>query len=268
MRDPANVAAANDSAANQTAGNHTAGNARPTIRVLLVDDQQLVRAGLRVILESEPGIEVVGEAADGAGGHREAMRLAPDVICMDVQMPGVDGLEATRRIIAAGSTSAILILTTFDRDDYLFEALRAGASGFVLKNSSPEKLIEAVQSLAHGDALLSPDVTRRVIERFAGHSTPAPSPAVDELTPRELEVLELVARGMSNAEVASTLFLGEATVKTHVSKVLQKLSVRDRVEAVVFAYEHGIAVPGAEATPPGDGGPNSRRGDGPRVTGP
>jgi DNA-binding NarL/FixJ family response regulator len=216
----------------------------PTIRVLLVDDQQLVRAGLRVILESEPGISIVGEAQDGASGHRAAMRLSPDVVCMDVQMPGVDGLEATRRIVADGLTSAVLILTTFDRDEYLFDALRAGASGFVLKNSSPEKLIEAVQSLARGDALLSPDVTRRVIERFATRGVPKRNPSVDELTAREREVLELVARGMSNAEVASTLFLGEATVKTHVSKVLQKLGVRDRIEAVVFAYEHGITVPG------------------------
>lgn len=212
--------------------------------MLLADDQVLVRAGMRVILESEPGIEIVAEAADGTDAVRLALDLAPDVICMDVQMPGIDGLEATRRLVAAGSASAILVLTTFDRDEYLFEALQAGASGFVLKNSTPEKLIEAVQSLARGDALLSPDVTRRVIERFTTQGTPATSPVIDDLTPREREVLEQIARGLTNAEVAKLLFLGEATVKTHVSKVLQKLGLRDRVEAVVFAYEHGIAVPG------------------------
>ncbi|PJJ73568.1 DNA-binding NarL/FixJ family response regulator [Diaminobutyricimonas aerilata] len=217
------------------------------IRVLLADDQDLVRGGFRVILETEPGIAVVGEARDGVEAVRLADELRPDVICMDVQMPNLDGLEATRRIRDSGNPAAVAILTTFDRDDYLFEALSAGASGFLLKNASPEKLIEAVQSLAAGDALLAPDVTRRVIERFAGGpiSGAVPSPAVDDLTDRELEVLGLVARGMSNAEIAKHLFLGEATVKTHVSKVLMKLGLRDRIQAVVFAYEHGIVVPGA-----------------------
>ncbi|MFT7710940.1 response regulator [Clavibacter tessellarius] len=229
------------------------------VRVLLVDDQALVRAGIRVILESEDGIEVVGEAADGEEGVRLAAALAPDVICMDVQMPRVDGLEATRRIVADPAIRAgVLMLTTFDREDYLFTALDAGASGFVLKSASPESLVEAVHVIARGDALLSPDVTRRVIERFGRGSGPAdeePVPAaapaipadprVQTLTDRELEVLRLLAEGLANAEIAERLYLGEATVKTHVSRLLLKLGVRDRVQAVVFAYERGIVVPGA-----------------------
>ncbi|MBT1637072.1 response regulator [Clavibacter michiganensis] len=229
------------------------------VRVLLVDDQALVRAGIRVILESEDGIEVVGEAADGEEGVRLAAALAPDVICMDVQMPRVDGLEATRRIVADPAIRAgVLMLTTFDREDYLFTALEAGASGFVLKSASPESLVEAVHVIARGDALLSPDVTRRVIERFGRGSRPAdeePVPAaapaipadprVQTLTDRELEVLRLLAEGLANAEIAERLYLGEATVKTHVSRLLLKLGVRDRVQAVVFAYERAIVVPGA-----------------------
>ncbi|WP_317231845.1 response regulator transcription factor [Clavibacter capsici] len=234
-------------------------HAPAAIRVLLVDDQALVRAGFRVILESEDGIEVVGEAADGEEGVRLAAGLAPDVICMDVQMPRVDGLEATRRIVADPAIRAgVLMLTTFDREDYLFTALDAGASGFVLKSASPESLVEAVHVIARGDALLSPDVTRRVIERFGrGSGAPdddAPSaaaptiptdPRVQTLTDRELEVLRLLAEGLANAEIAERLYLGEATVKTHVSRLLLKLGVRDRVQAVVFAYERGIVVPGA-----------------------
>ncbi|RII92444.1 DNA-binding response regulator [Clavibacter michiganensis] len=230
-----------------------------SIRVLLVDDQALVRAGIRVILESEDGIEVVGEAADGAEGARLAAALAPDVICMDVQMPRLDGLEATRRIVADPAiTAGVLMLTTFDREDYLFTALDAGASGFVLKSASPESLVEAVHVIARGDALLSPDVTRRVIERFGRGSgapddvaTPAAAPTIPTdprvatLTDRELEVLRLLAEGLANAEIAERLYLGEATVKTHVSRLLLKLGVRDRVQAVVFAYERGIVVPGA-----------------------
>jgi DNA-binding NarL/FixJ family response regulator len=213
------------------------------IRVLLVDDQDLVRAGLRIIIGSEPGIEVVGEAADGQQALERARELRPDVICMDVQMPGVDGLAATRMIVADPDvTAGILILTTFNRDDYLFEALSAGASGFLLKTASAESLIEAVQVVARGDALLSPDVTRSVIQQFAGTRAPAAVPATG-LTDREAEVLALVARGLSNAEIAAELFLGEATVKTHVSKILIKLGVRDRVQAVVYAYDNGIAVP-------------------------
>ena len=231
--------------------------------VLLVDDQELVRAGFRIILQSEPGIEVVGQAANGADGIRLATELNPDVICMDVQMPGMDGLEATRAIVADASvTSQVLILTTFDRDDYLFEALSAGASGFLLKTASPENLVEAVQVLARGDALLSPSVTRRVIEKFGGGSTltgPIPtspvavvprSTALADLTDRESDVLGLLAQGRSNAEIAAELFVGEATVKTHVSNVLTKLGVRDRIQAVVYAYEHGFVVRGSTPTPP------------------
>jgi DNA-binding NarL/FixJ family response regulator len=223
-------------------------------RVLLVDDQDLVRAGFRTILQSEPGIEVVGEASNGADAIDLARALHPDVICMDVQMPGMDGLEATRMLVADASVDAgVLILTTFDRDDYLFEALQAGASGFLLKNASPEDLIDAVAVVARGDALLSPAVTRRVIARFAGPATPVAAPvptsaprdteSVRDLTDRELEVLELLAAGMSNAEIAGRLFVGEATVKTHVSKVLMKLGLRDRIQAVIFAYEHGVTAP-------------------------
>jgi DNA-binding NarL/FixJ family response regulator len=229
--------------------------------VLLVDDQELVRAGFRIILQSEPGIEVVGEAANGADGIRLAAQLNPDVICMDVQMPGMDGLEATRAIVAdAAVTSQVLILTTFDRDDYLFEALSAGASGFLLKTASPENLVEAVQVLARGDALLSPSVTRRVIEQFGGGAlqtgpvpvaaAPLPNAALADLTERESGVLGLLAQGRSNAEIATELFVGEATVKTHVSNVLTKLGVRDRIQAVVFAYEHGFVVRGGAASPP------------------
>jgi DNA-binding NarL/FixJ family response regulator len=201
---------------------------------------------------------VVGEAADGEEGVRLAAALAPDVICMDVQMPRVDGLEATRRIVADPAiTAGVLMLTTFDREDYLFTALDAGASGFVLKSASPESLVEAVHVIARGDALLSPDVTRRVIERFgrgSGAHDDAPAaaapaiptdPRVATLTDRELEVLRLLAEGLANAEIAERLYLGEATVKTHVSRLLLKLGVRDRVQAVVFAYERGIVVPGA-----------------------
>ncbi len=209
-------------------------------RVVLADDQDLMRGGLKVILESEPGMTVVGEARTGAEAVRLVAELEPDVICLDVQMPDVDGLEAARRIAASGSRTAVLILTTFDRDDYLFEALRAGASGFLLKNASPEKLIEAVQTVAAGDALLAPDVTRRVIERFASGRVAVPDPAVDTLTDREREVLGLVAKGMTNGEIARALFLGEATVKTHVSKMLLKLELRDRIHAVVYAHERGL----------------------------
>ncbi|PPF24501.1 MULTISPECIES: response regulator transcription factor [unclassified Rathayibacter] len=219
------------------------------VRVLLVDDQELVRVGFRIILESEPGIEVVGEARTGLEALQRASELRPDVICMDVQMPGLDGLAATREIVADPRLgSRVLILTTFDRDDYLFEALSAGASGFLLKNASPEELVEAVQVVARGDAMLAPDVTRRVIERFASVPERTPTAAdhsgVADLTDREREVLVHLARGWSNAEIAAELFVGEATVKTHVSKILMKLGVRDRIQAVVFAYEHGIAVPG------------------------
>lgn len=224
------------------------------IRVLLADDQDLVRVGLRIILESEDGIDVVGEARTGREAVELAGSLQPDVVCMDVQMPDLDGLAATRELIAGGTRAGILILTTFDRDDYLFEALEAGASGFVLKNSTPEDLVAAVQVIARGDALLSPDVTRRVIEGFTARP-PAPvapgggpATALADLTERERQVLELLAAGRSNSEIAGELYLGEATVKTHVSKILQKLGLRDRIQAVVFAYENGVAVPGATSS--------------------
>lgn len=224
-------------------------------RILLVDDQALVRAGFETILASEPGFEVVGQAKDGAEGVRLAAELRPDVICMDVQMPVMDGLEATRAICGGPSHASVLMLTTFDRDDFLFEALSAGASGFLLKTAEPEQLIDAVHALARGDALLSPEVTRRVIERFAagggadaavttGELLAAPaSPAIAELTERERETLLLLARGRSNAEIARELFVGEATVKTHVSNVLLKLGIRDRIHAVIWAYEHGVVAP-------------------------
>ncbi|MFD4193761.1 MULTISPECIES: response regulator [Amycolatopsis] len=217
-----------------------------TLRVVLADDQDLVRAGFRVILGTEPGIEVVGEARDGAEAVAVVERTAADVVLMDVQMPGLDGLEATRRILGDRPAEAgvkVVILTTFDREDYLFEALRAGASGFLLKNASPEDLIESVRVVARGDALLSPEVTRRVISRFA-----APAPVTGnrppELTDREFEVLVLMARGASNGEIAAELVLGETTVKTHVSRILRKLGLRDRTSAVVYAYERGIVAPG------------------------
>ncbi|MDI9891452.1 response regulator [Microbacterium sp. IEGM 1404] len=221
----------------------------PDLRVLLVDDHAMMRAGFRTILSLEDDIEVVGEAGTGVEAIAAAAALRPDVICMDVQMPDMDGLEATRRIVAdPESDAAVLIVTTFDRDDYLFDALGAGASGFLLKNAGPEELVGAVRVVGAGDALLAPEVTRRVISRFAGHGgdVAAPSPAVEPLvlaeplTDREAEVLRLVAEALSNAEIAARLFIGEATVKTHVSNVLQKLGARDRVQAVVLAHRHGL----------------------------
>ncbi|MFI8632785.1 response regulator [Microbacterium sp. NPDC077663] len=219
------------------------------IRVLLVDDHAVMRAGFRMILEAAGDIEVVGEAGDGRAAVAAARELHPDVICMDVQMPDMDGLEATRRIVADAEVAAsVVIVTTFGRDDYLFQALSAGASGFLLKNAGPEELTNAVRVSYSGDALLSPSVTRRVIERFAhAEATPLPretdaAPALPvELTDREAEVLRLLAQAMSNGEIARELYIGEATVKTHVSNVLQKLGARDRVAAVVWAYRHGLA---------------------------
>ncbi len=220
---------------------------RDGIRVLLVDDHAVMRAGFRMILEAQGDISVVGEAADGASALEAAALLRPDVICMDVQMPVMDGLEATRRLVADPSVpAAVVIVTTFDRDDYLFQALEAGASGFLLKNAGPEELVTGVRVAAAGDALLAPEVTRRVIERFAvvpdvpAHDAPTERPLVD-LTEREAEVLGLVAQAMSNAEIARELYIGEATVKTHVSNVLQKLGTRDRVAAVVYAHRYGYA---------------------------
>jgi DNA-binding NarL/FixJ family response regulator len=210
------------------------------IRVLLVDDQHLVRSGFRMILQAEDDLTVVGEAANGREAVDLVARASPDVVLMDVQMPVMDGLAATRAIAATGGP-AVLILTTFDRDDYLFEALRAGASGFLLKNAPPEDLVAAVRTVAEGNGLLAPEVTRRVIAE-CGRSRGALTPPAEiaQLTERELEVLRLVAEGLSNAEIAERLYLGEATVKTHVSNLLLKLQLRDRVKAVVYAYEHGI----------------------------
>lgn len=219
-----------------------------TVRVLLVDDQALMRAGIATILGAQPDLEVVGEASTGREALTAVARLAPDVVCMDVQMPDMDGLEATAALAADPAVRAgVLMLTTFDRDDYLLAALRAGASGFILKNSRPEQLVDAVRSVAAGDALLAPEVTRRVIARALGsQEAVAPSAdgarpeAVAALTDREEEVLRLVARGLANDEIAAELVLGRATVKTHVSNLLMKLGLRDRVQAVVFAYEHGV----------------------------
>jgi DNA-binding NarL/FixJ family response regulator len=238
-----------------------------TLRVLIVDDQQLVRSGFRMMLSVEPDLEVVGEAANGATALDQARALRPDVVLMDVQMPVMDGIEATRALVAEG-LGRVLILTTFDRDDYVFDGLQAGASGFLLKNAEPEQLVDAVRAVGHGHALLAPEVTRRVIARMtagqAGRSGPgagsspasaaaprgarlpgvdARSEGLERLTDREREVLVLVARGLSNSEIAAHLFLGEATVKTHVSNCFAKLHLRDRVQAVVLAYELGLVLP-------------------------
>lgn len=219
-----------------------------TIRVLICDDQALVRGGFRHMLDHQSDIEVVGEAADGQLAVRESARLTPDVVLMDIRMPRLDGIEATRRILAGAARDArVLILTTYDLDEYVFDALRAGSSGFLLKDAPPEQLIDGVRVVAAGDALLSPSVTRRLIAEFAQRIQPGRSrpPGLDELTPRELEVLMLVARGLSNAEIAAELVLSHKTVKTHVARILMKLDLRDRVQAVVMAYETGIVQPAA-----------------------
>jgi DNA-binding NarL/FixJ family response regulator len=219
------------------------------IRVLLADDQALVRAGFRMILGAEPGIEVVGEAADGAEAVALASELDPDVVLMDVRMPGLDGIEATRRLGQAGIGARVLVLTTFDLDEYVYAAVRAGASGFLLKDAPREQLVTAVRTVARGEALLAPAITQRLIERFIARPAPARvAPALSELSAREVEVLRLLARGLSNAEIAAALFLGEATVKTHLARIFAKLDLRDRVQAVVFAYESGLVEPGAAAS--------------------
>jgi DNA-binding NarL/FixJ family response regulator len=222
-----------------------------TVKVLIVDDQNLVRAGLRMVLEAEPDIRVVGEAANGREAIESAPLLDPHVILMDIRMPELDGLEATRRLVAdKRCQSRILVLTTFDLDEYVFESLRVGASGFMLKDAPPEHLIAAVRTVAAGDALLAPAVTERVITAFAQQPDLRPPRELDELTPRELEVFKLIARGLSNAEIAATLFLGETTIKTHVAHILSKLGLRDRVQAVVLAYEAGVVQPGDSTTEP------------------
>ncbi|GAA1754354.1 response regulator [Nonomuraea wenchangensis] len=224
-----------------------------TIRVLLVDDQPLLRTGFRLILEAEPDITVVGQAGDGKAAMEQTRALLPDVVLMDIRMPGVDGIEATRRIVREAAPSAhvpkVLVLTTFDLDEYIVEALRAGASGFLLKDVPPDELVQAIRVVAAGEAIVAPSVTRRLLDRFAARLPSAyeqAAPArLDRLTERELEVLRLIAKGMSNAEIAAKLVVSETTVKTHVGNVLTKLGLRDRVQAVVLAYETGLITPGA-----------------------
>ena len=219
-----------------------------SIRVLLADDQALVRSGFRMILDEREGIEVVGEAENGAQAIELARALRPDVILMDVRMPDIDGVEATRQLVSGGTDARIVILTTFDLDEYVYAAIRAGASGFLLKDVRPSELVDGIRVVAAGDALLAPSVTRRLLDRFAtalpdGDDEPAP-PSLESLTDRELEVLKLLARGLSNTELAQQLFLSETTVKTHVSSVFRKLRLRDRAQAVVLAYELGLVRPG------------------------
>lgn len=218
------------------------------IRIVVADDHALVRGGFRMILEAQPDIEVVGEAADGLEAVDLARRVGPDVVLMDVRMPGLDGIEATRQVTAAsGEGPRVLMLTTFDLDEYVYRAIRAGASGFLLKDVPPAELVHAVRVVSAGDTLLSPAITRRLLEEFIRRPPPGQRPAeLGELTGRESEVLALIARGLSNAEIAQRLFLGETTVKTHVTRILTKLNLRDRVQAVVLAYESGLVRPGDE----------------------
>jgi DNA-binding NarL/FixJ family response regulator len=216
------------------------------IRVLLADDQDLVREGLRMILEAEADIEVVGEAADGKQALEQARRLDPDVVLMDVRMPELDGIEATKRLATSGLRARVLVLTTFDLDEYVYRALKAGASGFLLKDARREQLLGGVRTVAAGDALLSPTITRRLIEDFCRGPEPGGAAgAAETLSERELDVLRLLARGLSNSEIATELFLGEATIKSHVARILAKLDLRDRMQTVVFAYESGLVRPGA-----------------------
>jgi len=218
-----------------------------TLGVLIADDQALMRAGFRMILEAEPDLEVVGEAANGREAVAEAGRLRPDVVLMDVRMPEMDGIEATRRLLDGNDDTKVVMLTTFDMDEYVYEALRAGASGFLVKDVPPEQLVAGIRSVASGDSLLAPSVTRRLIQEFMRRPPDAlrtPSPELSRLTAREVEVLQMMARGRSNTEIAIEFFVSETTVKTHVAHVLAKLGVRDRVQAVVFAYESGVVLPG------------------------
>jgi DNA-binding NarL/FixJ family response regulator len=220
-----------------------------SIRVLVADDQSMVRAGFRMLLSGEPDIEVVAEASNGLEAVDKTARFRPTVVLMDIRMPELDGLEATRRILADDDTARILILTTFDLDEYVYEALRAGASGFVLKDDPPEQLLAAIRTVAGGDALLSPAVTKRVIRQFTRIPPPAPPKELDDLTEREFDVFRLIARGRSNAEIGQELYISDTTVKTHITHILQKLNLRDRVQAVVLAYETGLF--DLDARPPG-----------------
>ncbi|MEU6256778.1 response regulator transcription factor [Streptomyces sp. NPDC047043] len=216
------------------------------IRVLLVDDQPMIRTGFRLILEAEPDITVVGEAADGAEAVERTEALSPDVVLMDIRMPGMDGVEATRRIVRSGSPSRIVILTTFDLDAHVVDALRAGASGFLVKDGPADSLVGAIRTVADGDAVLSPRVTHRLLDRFAHLAAPADAPVparLDALTGRELDVLRALTRGLSNAEIALELGVGETTVKTHIAHILEKYGLRDRVQAVILAYDSGLVVP-------------------------
>jgi RNA polymerase sigma factor (sigma-70 family) len=223
----------------------------PRVRVLVVDDDALMRVGLRGILSNDPAIDVVGEAADGRDAIYRTRLLRPDVVLMDVRMPDLDGISATRKLLDAFPDTRVMILTTFEQDDYIFGALRAGASGFLLKRTRPEELVAAVHTIAAGDSLLSPSVTSRVIERMAQQPGPdaASDARLDELTPRERDVLELLARGLSNAEIATALRIEESTVKTHVKRLLAKLRVRDRVQAVIFAHQSGLTASPGPDTP-------------------
>jgi DNA-binding NarL/FixJ family response regulator len=218
------------------------------IRVLIADDQALVRGGFRMILEAQEDIQVVGEASDGREALAQAQELDPDVVLMDIRMPELDGLDATRELVQGDGSARVLVLTTFDLDEYVYEAMKAGASGFLLKDVRPEQLAEAVRVVAAGDSLLAPAITRRLVEEFVRRPRPGSDrpDRLSELTERELEVLKLLARGLSNAEVASALFVSEATVKTHVAHILTKLKIRDRVQAVVLAYESGLVLPGMD----------------------
>jgi DNA-binding NarL/FixJ family response regulator len=216
-----------------------------SVRVLVADDQSMVRAGFRMLLAGEPDIEVVAEASNGLEAIEKADRFHPSVVLMDIRMPELDGLEATRRILATGNGARILILTTFDLDEYVYEALKAGASGFVLKDDPPEQLIAAIRTVAVGDALLSPAITKRVIKQFVRIPRTTPPKEFDELTTREQEVFRLIANGLSNTEIAEELFISDTTVKTHITHILQKLNLRDRVQAVVLAHQTGLFEPDA-----------------------
>lgn len=231
------------------------------IRVLLADDQALIREGLRTILDAEPDIEVIGEAQDGGRAIEQARALRPDLVLMDVEMPGLDGITATERLLADAAPPRVVILTTFDREDYIVRALRAGATGFLLKTAAPRELAAAVRSAIDADALLAPEVTRRLIESYLGRTDPATAGVLDDLTDREREVLVEIASGCSNSEIAERLFLSKATIKTHVNRLFAKLGVRDRAQAVIAAYEAGLVAPGADRSSrypskPDDTGPN------------